>query len=143
SVEDDDKTSDRTMQDSSVMGYLLEVSPEKGNFEVYVERFEAFAAANKIDQATKQRGETISDFVVQIKKLAATCDFGTFLEEALQGRLILGLQKDAIRCKLLATDDKDLTFDRSYSSVFGMEAAQGHSKEVRRTEEPSTSTSVQ
>lgn len=202
SVEEDDKTSDRTMQNSSVLGHLPEFSPEKGNFEVYVERFEAFATANKIDLATKQQvfltligeaafitlrnllfpkkpveanyddivkilhnhytprrsavveryrfyrrdqrqGENISDFVVEIKKLAATCDFGTFLEEALRDRLIVGLQNDAIRCKLLATNDKDLTFDRAYSSALGMEAAQGQSKEVRRTEEPSASTSVQ
>ncbi|KAM7288018.1 uncharacterized protein ISCGN_031707, partial [Ixodes scapularis] len=202
SVEEDDKTSDRAMQNSSVLGHLPEFSPEKGNLEVYVERFEAFATANKIDLATKQQvfltligkaafitlrnllfpkkpveatyddivkillnhyaprrsavverykfyrrdqrqGENISDFVVEIKKLAATCDFGTFLEEALRDRLIVRLQNDAIRCKLLATSDKDLTFGRAFSSALGMEAAQGQSKEVRRTEEPSASTSVQ
>lgn len=201
-VEDGDKTSDKTMQNSPVLGHLPEFSPEKGNFEVYVERFEAFATANKIDKATKQQvfltligeaafitlrnllfpkkpvevnyddivkillkhyapkrsvvverykfyrrdqrqGETISDFVVEIKKLAATCDFGTFLEEALRDRLIVGLQNDTIRCKLLATEDKDLSFDRAYSSALGMEAAQGQNKEMRRTDEPAASTSVQ
>ncbi|XP_040355376.1 uncharacterized protein LOC121045941 [Ixodes scapularis] len=194
SVEEGDNTSDRTIQNSSVLGHLLEFYPEKGNFEVYVKRFEAFATANKIDLATKQQvfltligeaalitlrnllfpkkpveanyddivkillnhyaprrsgvverykfyrrdqcqGENISDFVVEI--------FGTSLEEALRDRLIAGLQNDAIRFKLLAINNKDLTFDQAYSSALGMEAAQGQSKEVRRTEEPSASPSVQ
>ncbi|KAG0420690.1 hypothetical protein HPB47_003349 [Ixodes persulcatus] len=149
------------MQNSSVYGHLPEFSPEKGNFEVYVERFEAFAAANKIDKATKQQvflpligeaaytscfriccspktpaeasyddvgmillkhfapkrsmvverykfyrrdqrqRESIIDFVVKIKKLAAMCDFGTFSEEALRDPIIVGLKNNAIRCKLL------------------------------------------
>lgn len=37
----------------SVVGHLPEFSPEKGNFEVYVERFEVFATANKIDETAK------------------------------------------------------------------------------------------
>ncbi|XP_040358812.1 uncharacterized protein LOC121047557 [Ixodes scapularis] len=202
SVEEDDKISDRTMQNSSALGHLPEFSSGKSNFEVYVERFEAFATANKNDLVTKQQvflmligeaafitlrnllfpikpveathddivkillnhyaprrravverykfyrrdqrhGEKISDFVVEIRKLAATCDFGTFLEEVLRDRPIMGLQNDGIRCKLLATSDNNLTLGRAFNSVLGMEAVQGQSKEVRRTEEPSASTNVQ
>lgn len=176
-----------------ILVHLPEFSPEKGDFEVYVQRFEAFATANKIDKETKQQvfltligeaafitlqnllfpktpveasyedvvetlrshytpkrsvvverykfyrrdqrpGEGISDFVVELKKMAATCNFGTFLEEAIRDRLIVGLHNDAIRCKPLATEDKDLTFEKAYSAALGMEAAQGQNKEVRSSD---------
>lgn len=180
-----------TMASSSgVFVHLPEFSPEKGDFDVYVQRFEAFATANKIEKATKQQaflaligeaafitlqnllfpktpaeasfedvvktlrkhytpkrsvvverykfyrrdqrpGEGIGDFVVELKKMAATCNFGTFLEEAIRDRFIVGLHNDAIRCKLLATEDHYLTFEKAYSSALGMEAAQAQSKEVR------------
>lgn len=57
-------------------------------------------------------GEGISDYVEELKKMAATYNFGTFFEKAIRERLIVGLHNDAIRCKLLATEDKDLTFGR-------------------------------
>ncbi|KAL1448546.1 hypothetical protein MTO96_044038 [Rhipicephalus appendiculatus] len=168
---------------------LPQLSPEKGDFEVYVQRFVAFAAANKIDKQTKQQmlltpiGEAAfimfrnllfpktpveasyedvvktlrndctpkrsvvverykfyrktnaqvkaSVTVVELKKMAATCNLGAFLEEAIRDRLIVGLPNDAIRCKLLATEDKDLTFEKAYSAALGIEAAQGQNKEVR------------
>lgn len=37
-----------------VVGHLTEISTEKGNFEVYVERFGAFAIAKSIDNTIKQ-----------------------------------------------------------------------------------------
>lgn len=127
---------------SGVFVHLPEFSPEKGDFDVYVQRFEAFPTANKIEKATKQPaflaligeaafitlqnllflktpaeasfedvvktlrkhytpkrsvvverykfyrrdqrpGEGLSDFIMELKKMAATCNFGTFLEEAI------------------------------------------------------------
>lgn len=40
----------------------------------------------------KEKHESVSDFIVGLKKLAATCAFGAFLEKALRDRLIAGLQ---------------------------------------------------
>ncbi|KAL1448619.1 hypothetical protein MTO96_028197, partial [Rhipicephalus appendiculatus] len=173
-----------------VLVHLPEFSPEKGDFEVYIQRFGAFATANKIDKETKQQvfltligeaafiafrnllfpkalfearyedvvktlrnpytlkrsvvverykfyrrdqrpGEGISDFVVELEKMAATRSFGTFLEGAIRDRLIVRLHNVAIRCKLLVTEDKNLTFEKAYSAELVMEAAQGQNKEVR------------
>lgn len=88
--------------------------------------------------------ETISEYVVEIKKLTAGYDFGTILKEALRNRFIVGFKNDAIRCKLLSTEDgKDLSFDRAYTSALGMETVQGQSKKVWCTNEEAASTSVQ
>lgn len=53
STSDNDQQS--TKQNSSVFEHLLEFSTEKGNFEIYVERFEASADTNKTEKDTKQR----------------------------------------------------------------------------------------
>lgn len=55
----------------------------------------------------------------------------------------MGLERDAIRCKLLLTGDgKDLNFDQAYASALRMKAAQEQSEEVRCTNEVTASTSV-
>ncbi|KAH9364635.1 hypothetical protein HPB48_019308 [Haemaphysalis longicornis] len=48
----------------------------------------------------QQPQETVADFIEALKKLAAKCGFGAFLQEALRDRLIAGLRDDTIRCRL-------------------------------------------
>ncbi|XP_037561282.1 uncharacterized protein LOC119440448 [Dermacentor silvarum] len=67
--------------------------------------------------------ESVTDFVVQLKKLAASCDFGSFLEQSLRDRLIAGLNSEAIRCRLLAMTDIELTWDRAFNIATAMEMA--------------------
>ncbi|KAL3188437.1 hypothetical protein MRX96_003416 [Rhipicephalus microplus] len=162
------------MANSGILVQLLKFSPEKGDFDIYMQHFEAFVTANKIGKETKQQvfltlirkaafimlqnllfpktpvkaryedvvktlrnyytpkssviverykfyrrdqcpGEGISDFVVELKQMAATCNFRTFLEEAIRDHLIVGLHNDAIWCKLLTTEYKDFTFEKAYT----------------------------
>ena len=37
-------------------------------------------------------GKPVNEFVIQLRRLARTCDFGTFLDEALHDRLVCSLQ---------------------------------------------------
>ncbi|KAH7933223.1 hypothetical protein HPB49_010403 [Dermacentor silvarum] len=75
--------------------------------------------------------------VTDLKKMAATCNFSTFLEEAIRDRLIVGLHNDVIRCKL---GDRGLTFEKAYSSALGMEAAQGSAQQAAPAPLKTTST---
>ncbi|KAG0438096.1 hypothetical protein HPB47_017146 [Ixodes persulcatus] len=66
---------------------------------------------------------TLTYFVVELNKLAATCEFGAFLEEALRERRIAGLQAGTIRCRLLAMPDTEVTWDHACSIATATEAA--------------------
>ena len=47
-------------------------------------------------------GESANDFLVELRRLARTCDFNQFLEEALRDRLVCGLANKSTQKKLLS-----------------------------------------
>jgi len=51
--------------------------------------------------------ESIAAFVADLRKLAITCKFGAFLDEALRDRLVCEVRSEQIQKKLLS--EKDLT----------------------------------
>ena len=61
---------------------------------------------------TQQSGETISDFVAQLRHLSDGCNFGD-LNKSLRDRLVVGCNNSAIQRRLLS--EKDLTFDKQGS----------------------------
>lgn len=65
----------------------------------------------------------MADFIVALKNLMATCVFGKFIEESLRNRLIAGLQADAVRCRLLAPPDAELTWERACTVAVALEFA--------------------
>jgi hypothetical protein len=48
--------------------------------------------------------ESIAEYLAVLKKLASTCKFRNFLDEALRDRLVCGVRSKAIQKKLLAED---------------------------------------
>lgn len=60
---------------------------------IIAERFHFY----KIDQKVN---ESVSNFVMELRKLASSCNFGSFLDEALTGKLVCGLPSEAIRKEL-------------------------------------------
>lgn len=66
-------------------------------------------------------GESIADFVVAIKHLAASCEFGSFLKDALRDKLVAGLANDNIREKLLC---EEKSFEESFSLALRLEQAE-------------------
>ena len=52
----------------------------------------------------KQEGESISNFLVHLKHLASTCEFGSFLKIALHDKFVCGLKDNRIQEKLLSED---------------------------------------
>ena len=69
---------------------------------VIVERFHF----HKRDQSAS---ESVAEYLAELRRLAAKCEFGTYLEEALRDRLVCGIRSDATRKKLLGEADLDLT----------------------------------
>jgi len=61
----------------------------KGHFEpkplVIAERFH-------FHKQSQQAGETIAEYLAELRRLAATCNFGEYLQEVLRDRLVCGIQ---------------------------------------------------
>ena len=80
----------------------------------------------KFYSRSQKSGETVNDFVVALKALAHTCEFGATLSEMLRDRFVMGLSNDKIQQVLLA--ESDLTFEKALSMATAREAA---SKDVQ------------
>lgn len=78
------------------------------------------AERSKFHNRRQQPGETIVEYIVILKHLAASCKFGTFLEDALRDRLISGVSSEELRQKLIS---KDITFIKAQELALKHEEA--------------------
>ena len=58
---------------------------------------------------TDQNGsENISEYIAELRRLASTCEFGAFLNQALRDRLVCGMRAESIQKRLLTEANLDL-----------------------------------
>lgn len=111
-------------------------SPRKKTYSALVELFKAHLAPTtnvvseryafgKCEQLASQ---TISEFVVNLKAKAQSCEFGTFLSDALRDQFVVGVYDESLRKKLLT--EFGLTFDKACSIARSYEAALNQNKEM-------------
>ena len=74
-------------------------------------------------------GESIGDYIAELKRMSATCDFRGYLEEALRDRFVGGPKSQVIQKRLLA--EADLTFRRAAKIALGIEAAERNSQQLK------------
>ncbi|KAF2905830.1 hypothetical protein ILUMI_00336, partial [Ignelater luminosus] len=75
----------------------------------------------KFNTRVQQQEESISEFVVALKRcLAKTCNFGTFLKDALRDRLVCGIKDSHIQQRL-CTAESD--FDETLKKALMLEEA--------------------
>ena len=84
-------------------------------------------AFHKRDQ---RAGETVGEFLIELRRLARTCSFGNFLEEALRDRLVCGLARSGTQKKLL-TEGFNLTESNRDSQGSRNGGSSGHSTNYR------------
>ena len=70
----------------------------------------------------------MATYLAELRRLASTCEFHEFLNEALCDRLVCGLQEEGMQQRLLAKPKRALELSE------GIEAAQKDSKEIQSTE---------
>ncbi len=77
---------------------------------------------------TRSQGanESVLEFVADLRRLAITCDFGDFLNQALRDRFVCGLREETVQRRLLT--EENLTLTRALEIAQAKEAA---SKNVR------------
>ena len=66
-------------------------------------------------------GETITEYVAELRRLAATCEFGEFLNDALRDRLVCGQRNESVQKRLLS--EANLTFSKALKLAQSMELA--------------------
>ena len=81
------------------------------------------------DQAA---GETIAEYVAELRRLSTHCDFGDTLNDALRDRLVCGLRYESVQKRLLS--EPDLTFKRALEIAQSLEAADKNAKALKGTE---------
>ena len=74
-------------------------------------------------------GESTADYLAELRRLSAHCEFKDYLDEALRDRLVCGLRSESIQRKLLA--EVDLTLKRTVELAQGMEAAERNAKALK------------
>ena len=67
----------------------------------------------KFYQRSQNSDESVVAFIAELKRLAATCDFKTHLDEALRDHLVCGLRSVGARKKLLGQKDLTLNFHKA------------------------------
>ncbi|XP_017891009.1 uncharacterized protein K02A2.6-like [Ceratina calcarata] len=82
-------------------------------------------------QRKQLEDESIRDFVNDLHKLSAKCNFGTYLKTALRTQLIAGLRNPNIQARLLET--QNLTFDTAVTTAITMEIAESSTRQLRNT----------
>ncbi len=77
-------------------------------------------------------GESIVEYVAELRKLSTNCEFGDYLDQALRDRFICGLKGEAIQRRLLTKSE--LTFARAAEVAEGMEAAERNTQQLKGNE---------
>ncbi|XP_070389115.1 uncharacterized protein [Dermacentor albipictus] len=76
----------------------------------------------KFYRAVQGETQTIAQFVEEIRRLAQTCDFGSFLDDALRDKFVCGMRQIDIQRQLFV-EDKHLTFQKAVDRALASEAA--------------------
>lgn len=74
--------------------------------------------------------ESIDDYLVALRKLAITCNFGDYLKTALRNQFVFGMKDRIIQARLLEV--RDLTLDRAREIAVSMELSAKGGQEIQQ-----------
>ncbi|XP_055622989.1 uncharacterized protein K02A2.6-like [Toxorhynchites rutilus septentrionalis] len=80
----------------------------------------------RFHQADQKAGQSVTEYVVELKALAEKCYYGDFLTEALRDRFVFGIYDGRLRTHLLK--QKDVTFDKAVEEALTWELAEKDNK---------------
>ena len=75
----------------------------------------------KFYQRSQEEGESVKEFLAQLRGLSEHCNFGDFLDEAIRDRFVCGLRSHRIQRRLLT--EADLTLANATKIAAGIEIA--------------------
>ena len=116
------------------------VSPDKPSDKTYKELCELIQAYHnpkpsaivqrfKFNSHFRKPGQSIAEFVAELRHVAEHCDYGETLEEMLRDRLVCGVNDDRIQRRLLS--EITLNFKRAMELAQGVEIATKHATDLQ------------
>ena len=83
----------------------------------------------KFHQRNQREGESVAQYIAELRKLSTHCEFQDHLDQAIRDRLVCGLSSEAIQKRLLS--EKNLTLAAAQEIALGMEAAAKEATELQ------------
>nr|XP_050024971.1 uncharacterized protein K02A2.6-like [Dermacentor andersoni] len=94
----------------------------------------------KFGTRQQQPGESIADYIAELRRLSEHCDFGASLDDILRHRLVCGVRSETLQRRLLA--EPELTFATAREKAIAMESAQRQTEQIRGSATSSEACSV-
>ena len=92
----------------------------------------------QFNSRSRKEGESVADFVAQLKQLSEHCQFGDSLNDMLRNRIVCGINDQRIQHRLLL--ESDLTLTKAMELLLAMESAD---KDANTLKTGATGTSAQ
>ena len=89
----------------------------------------------KFNSRSQKDGESVAEFIAELRRLSEHCEFGDNLDDMLRDRLVCGTKDVRVRRRLLA--EEDLKFKKAFEIAQAAEAADSNAKYLQK---PSAST---
>ncbi|XP_042149464.1 uncharacterized protein K02A2.6-like [Ixodes scapularis] len=102
--------------------------------------YSVIAERCKFNRGMQQEGESVKDFMTELKHLARNCEFKEFLNEALRDRLVAGLRDEETQRISFATEG--LTFEGASEIPIEKELASQQTSELLKVEARPTEVNV-
>nr|XP_029718233.1 uncharacterized protein K02A2.6-like [Aedes albopictus] len=80
----------------------------------------------RFHQADQKAGQSVTEYVVELKALVEKCEYGDFLQEALRDRFVFGIFDGRLRTHLLK--QKNVSFDKAVEEALTWELAEKDNK---------------
>ena len=81
----------------------------------FVPKTNFFAERYKFNSRDQREDESISEYMASLRKVAATCKFGAFLDDALRDGFVCGVKSGELCDRMLnSAHTKELTLARAY-----------------------------
>lgn len=95
---------------STLSSLLASESPDSKSYQEITYLLKEYYSLKKLEIAetfvfnkcNQEPDQSIAEYAVELKKLANSCNFGTFLSRALRNRFVCGLLSEHIQKKLLS-----------------------------------------
>ena len=91
----------------------------------------------RFHQRNQGEGETVAQYIAELRKLADKCKLSDYLEQALRDRLVCGLRQESIQWKLL-TLVEPVMLQKVYETAQGMAVAQARAVALQASARAST-----
>jgi RNase H-like domain found in reverse transcriptase/Reverse transcriptase (RNA-dependent DNA polymerase)/Integrase zinc binding domain/Integrase core domain len=87
----------------------------------------------KFNRRYQHQGESISEYIVELRSLARTCNFATFLDRQLRDRLVSGVYDKTLQNALLA-EGNTLTFESACQKALNLELVAAEQQQMVKVE---------